>query len=197
MKPKKNYPQMKGLNFWEIVLFLFVISQYLFSKYPQFDEGVLTNLRSLLVNTKSLAETAREIGLGSYLKLSKGEEESKGRQNQSLLADCFEAFVGALFLDRGVETVFQFLKEVLFPKAEIFVQKRAFKDPKSMLQELVQSRKLGSPFYRVIGEMGPAHAKLFKIGVYVDDIFVGAGEGKSKREAEESAAKQALENFKE
>lgn len=193
---KEKLSSNERLEFLGDSVISFVVSKYLYHKYPNYDEGILTNLRSLLVNTKSLGETARELGLGDYLKLSKGEEESKGRQNQSLLADCFEAFVGALFLDQGIQEVTEFLEKVLFPKAELFVQKRAFKDPKSLLQELVQSRKKGSPLYKVVSEAGPAHARMFKVAAFVDETFVGEGKGKSKREAEESAAEQALENLR-
>ena len=174
----------------------FVVSQYLFTTFPQFEEGALTNIRSLMVNTKSLAAIAKELDFGSYLKLSKGEEESKGRQNQSLLADCFEGFVGALFVDQGVDAVIDFLKVVLLPKANEIIQNKSFKDPKSLLQELVQSRKLNSPMYKVLSEFGPAHAKRFRIGAHVDGRLFSEGEGKSKRDAEENAAQKALDFYK-
>jgi ribonuclease-3 len=171
----------------------FIVSRYLFNKYPQFDEGILTNLRSLLVNTKSLAHCAKELEFGKLLKLSKGEEESRGRQNQSLLADGFEAFIGALFLDQGIEAVSDFLNLVLIPKADLYVKNKTFKDPKSLLQERVQSGQKSSPVYKVIEEQGPAHAKVFTIGVYIDKSLIGTGSGKSKQEAEENAAKRGLE----
>lgn len=174
----------------------FVVSQYLYLQFPQFEEGALTNIRSLMVNTKSLAAIARELDFGSYLRLSKGEEESKGRQNQSLLADCFEGFVGALFVDQGIDAVIEFLKVVLLPKATEIIQNKSFKDPKSLLQELVQSRRQNSPMYKVISEFGPAHAKRFKIGAYVDSKLISEGEGKSKRDAEEDAAQKALDFYK-
>lgn len=172
----------------------FVISNYLYVKYPDFDEGNLTNLRSLMVNTKSLSEIARELNLGELLKLSKGEEESKGRENASLLENSFEAYTGALFLDQGMPAVVKFLGDVLFPKIQELVNKKAFKDPKSMLQEKVQAKRQGSPLYKVLEETGPAHAKTFKVGVFVDGKKLGEGTGKSKQIAEESAAKVALES---
>lgn len=171
----------------------FVVSKTLFKEYPQFEEGTLTNLRSLLVNTKSIAESARELSFGTMLKLSKGEEESKGRQNQSLLADSFEAFIGALFLDQGFEEVEKFLQETIIVKAKELALKRTLKDPKSLLQEHVQSNKQKSPAYTVTKEEGPAHAKTFTIGVYVGEKLLGTGVGKSKQEAEEHAAEAALE----
>jgi len=172
----------------------FVISNYLYSKYPDFDEGNLTNLRSLMVNTKSLSGIARELNMGQLLKLSKGEEESKGRENASLLENSFEAYVGALFLDQGIASVVKFLDNSLFPKIQELVNKKAFKDPKSLLQEKVQAKKQGSPSYKVLGETGPAHAKIFKVGVFVDGRKLGEGSGKSKQIAEEFAAKAALES---
>lgn len=171
----------------------FVVSNHLFTKYPQFDEGTLTNLRSLMVNTKSLSEIARELNMGSLLKLSKGEEESKGRENATLLENSFEAYVGALFLDQGMPSVVKFLEDSLFPKIQTLVAKKAFKDPKSLLQENVQARKQSSPIYKVLSEIGPAHAKIFKIGVYVDKKLIGEGSGKSKQIAQVQAAKAALE----
>ncbi|MBI2613405.1 MAG: ribonuclease III [Candidatus Levybacteria bacterium] len=172
----------------------FVVSDHLFTKFPDFEEGTLTNLRSLLVNTKNLSEIARELKMGKLLKLSRGEEESKGRENATLLENSFEAYIGALFLDQGIASVVKFLEDVLFPRIQNFVAKKAFKDPKSLLQEKVQAKKQNSPLYRVLCESGPAHAKTFKVGVYVDGKLLGEGSGKSKQIAEESAARVALES---
>lgn len=172
----------------------FVVSNYLYTKYPEFDEGTLTNIRSLMVNTRSLSDLARELEMGKLLKLSKGEEESKGRENATLLENSFEAFVGALFLDQGMPSVVKFLSNTLFPKIQDLVTKKAFKDPKSLLQEKFQAKKQGSPLYRVLEETGPAHAKAFKVGVFVDGKKLGEGTGRSKQVAEESAAKIALES---
>ncbi|MDO8658030.1 MAG: ribonuclease III [Candidatus Levybacteria bacterium] len=190
---KERTESNERLEFLGDSILSFVVSQYLFKKYPDFNEGTLTNLRSLLVNTKSLASISKHLDFGNLLRLSKGEEDSKGRQNQSLLADSFEAFIGALFLDQGIKKVFLFLEEVLLQKADDFVKKRSFKDPKSLLQEHVQARRQSSPIYKVILEEGPAHAKIFTVGVYVQNMLLGKGLGKSKQEAEENAAKQALE----
>jgi len=173
----------------------FIVSDHLFRTYPEFNEGVLTNLRSLLVNTKSLASLARECEFGQYLKLSKGEEESKGRENESLLANSFEAFIGALYQDAGINAVKIFLGETLIPKIEGYVEKRAFKDPKSLLQEFVQAQKQSSPYYKVLHEEGPPHDKTFTIGVVVNNEIMGEGIGKSKQEAEESAAREALKQI--
>lgn len=173
----------------------FIVSSHLYKTYPDFDEGILTNLRSLVVNTKSLAKTAKRLNFGTYLKLSHGEEDSGGRENESILANTFEAVIGALFIDQGIEAVKTFLYEVLIPEIEDYVQKRVFKDPKSLLQEYVQARKQNSPVYKVTHEEGPAHAKHFTIGVFVEDKQIGEGHGKSKQEAEEAAAQQALDQL--
>ena len=171
----------------------FVVSNYLYAKYPEFDEGTLTNLRSLMVNTKSLSEIARELHMGELLKLSKGEEESKGRESATLLENSFEAYLGALFLDQGMPSVVKFLQDSLFPKIQLLVAKKAFKDSKSLLQEKVQAKKQSSPVYKVLDETGPAHAKTFRVAVFVQGKMLGEGLGKSKQIAEESAAQAALE----
>lgn len=173
----------------------FVVSKYLYEKYPNFEEGILTNLRAQLVNTKSLADIARDLNFGSLLILSKGEEESKGRENQSILANSLEAFIGALFIDQGISSVTDFLNEVLLNKTEKIVLSKNFKDPKSLLQEKVQSRKLNSPVYKVLNEEGPPHARTFTVGAYVGEKIIAKGKGRSKQEAEVNSAKAAIEKF--
>jgi ribonuclease-3 len=192
---KEDLTSNERLEFLGDSIISFIVSDYLFQKFKNFNEGILTNLRSLLVNTKSLAALARSLNFGDLLMVSKGEEESKGRQNQSLLANSFEAFIGALFLDQGLDKVKEFLEEVLLPQADFYVKNKIFKDPKSLLQERVQSQKRGSLIYKVIDEAGPAHAKIFTVGVFINDLSFGEGKGKSKQEAEENAAQQALERL--
>ncbi|MEK7571389.1 MAG: ribonuclease III [Patescibacteria group bacterium] len=192
---KKKLESNERLEFLGDSILSFVVSEHLFKTYPQFDEGILTNLRSLVVNTKSLAKAARALDFGSRLMLSKGEEDSRGRENESLLANTFEAVIGAIFLDQGIDAVKVFLSDTIIPRIEEFVQKRVFKDPKSLLQEYVQSKRQNSPVYKVLHEEGPAHAKRFTIGVFIEDIQTGEGRGKSKQEAEEQAAQQALEKI--
>jgi ribonuclease III len=189
---KEKVPSNERLEFLGDSILSFIVSDYLFSKYPSFNEGKLTNLRSLLVNTKMLAELAKECDLGANLRLSKGEEESGGRNNQSLLADAFESFLGALFMDQGIEEVKKFIYMTVIPRADEFLKNNTLKDPKSKLQEYVQSKKQGSPFYRVTLEEGPAHARKFTVGVYVNEELMGEGSGKSKQEAEEDAASKAM-----
>lgn len=193
---KEKLSSNERLEFLGDSILSFVVSEYLYRKYPQYNEGMLTNIRSLLVNTKSLAIIAKELDFGNYLKLSKGEKESKGSQNQSLLADCFESFIGALYLDQGIDSVSKFLNDVLLFKTEEIIKNKSFKDPKSLLQEYVQAKKQNSPIYKVLEESGPAHAKRFKIGAYVNGRLLGEGIGSSKREAEENAAQNSLNYYK-
>lgn len=193
---KQKISSNERLEFLGDSILSFIVSDHLFTNYPIFNEGKLTNLRSLLVNTKMLADMARECNLGSLLRLSKGEEESGGRNNQSLLADTFEAFIGALFLDQGIEEVRKFINQTVIPRADEFIQKNLLKDPKSRLQELVQSKKQASPIYKVMEEEGPAHARKFTVGAYIEDELLGLGKGKSKQDAEENAAEKALEGLR-
>lgn len=192
---KDSTESNERLEFLGDSILSFIVSRHLFTTYPSYKEGVLTNLRSLLVNTKSLAQTAKELDFGALLKLSRGEQDSKGRENDTLLANCLEAFIGALYLDQGVEAVQEFLNEVLIPKAEEFIKQQTLKDPKSLLQETIQATQQQSPFYRVLEEEGLPHAKIFTIGVFVNESLVGKGKGKSKQEAEELAAKEALKKY--
>lgn len=192
---KEKLESNERLEFLGDSILSFVVSKKLFETYPQFDEGVLTNIRSLLVNTKTLAEIAHSLGFGKLLRLSKGEEEARGRENQSLLADSFESFVGALFLDQGLLAVELFIADNLFGLMEQIVAGKEFKDPKSLFQERTQSLHHTSPVYKVLEEAGPSHAKVFTVGVFVRDALLGQGVGKSKQEAESLAAKQALEKL--
>lgn len=172
----------------------FIVSSYLYENFPLFKEGVLTNIRSNLVNTKTLARISKNKGFGKLLKLSKGEEEGMGRENQSLLADCFEAFIGALFLDQGLEIIKNFILDSLKDELSDLISRKSLKDPKSLLQEKSQAKKLGTPIYKVVGENGPAHERTFTVDVIINNKTTGSGKGKSKQEAEEIAAEIALEN---
>ncbi|EKD65281.1 MAG: hypothetical protein ACD_50C00142G0004 [uncultured bacterium] len=189
---KEKTPSNERLEFLGDSILSFIVSTSLFNRYKEFNEGSLTNLRSLLVNTKTLSKIAQELNFGDLLMLSKGEEESKGRQNPTLLANCFEAYVGALFIDQGIEESSKFINSVLLSKVDEIIQKETLKDPKSILQEIVQAKKQKSPIYKVVEESGPAHDKLFTVGAFVGENMVGKGTGRSKQIAEENAAKVAL-----
>jgi len=171
----------------------FVVSNEIYSRFPDKEEGYLTALRANLVNTIALAEIAKKMNLGSELFLSKGEEDGGGRANTSLLADTVEAIIGAIFIDQGLTSATEFIKETLLAEVE---KKSAepLKDAKSSLQEYVQAKNLPTPKYQVMEETGPDHDKKFVIEVIVDGKSWGRGLGKSKNSAEQEAAGQALAN---
>jgi len=172
-----------------------VVSEFLFTKYPDHPEGDLTAYRAALVRTTTLAKLAENLHLGDKLKMSKGEELSGGRTNPSLLANTVEAVLGALYLDQGYQVVFDFLSHHLFPLIDTIVEKKLFKDYKSTLQELVQAQGLQSPEYRVVAETGPDHDKEFTVSVLINDQDYASGIGKSKQAAQQEAARLALEKL--
>lgn len=172
------------------------VSKYLYENYPDKPEGELTAYRAALVKTGTLAKTAKTLDLGGQLRLSKGEELSGGRQNLSLLANTFEAVVGAIYLDQGFEAAYGFLGEHLFPQIGEIIKLKLFKDYKSSLQELVQAKGADSPIYVVKGESGPDHEKSFNVAVVVDGTEMGSGTGRSKQQAQQHAAKAALEKYR-
>lgn len=169
----------------------FVVSQILFEKFKDKEEGYLTALRANLVNTISLADIARNLNLGKELFLSKGEEDSGGRSNTSLLADTVEAIIGAIYIDRGIGEAEEFIVQNLLSDVDLRAA-QPLKDPKSVLQEFVQSQGFPTPKYQVVSESGPDHSKKFVIEVQVKGESWGKGEGKSKSVAEQEAAKEAL-----
>ncbi|OGE15400.1 ribonuclease III [Candidatus Daviesbacteria bacterium RIFCSPHIGHO2_12_FULL_37_11] len=173
----------------------FIISTYLYSSRPKDPEGDLTNLRSYIVKTKSLAEASEKLELGKYLKLSKGEEISGGRYNTQLLANTFEALLGAIFLDLGLETATKIIHQTLLPDFRNELEAGPPKDSKSELQELAQEKLKESPHYKIIGTKGPDHAKEFMVAVFIKGKEVGRGTGSSKQAAEEMAALNALKSF--
>lgn len=184
------------LEFLGDAVLSFITSHYLYTTYPNFPEGTLTNIRSTLVKTKSLAIVATEIGLGQLLLLSRGEESSGGRTNESLLADGFEALLGAIYLDQGVDSATTFLLTYLLSKTDSIIQTKSYIDFKSLLQEIIQEKTKASPLYRVVKSEGPDHNKTFWIEVVTENEVVGVGSGKSKQEAEQRAAEAALEKLK-
>jgi len=167
-------------------------TQQLFDHFPHLSEGILTNIRAALVRTESLARTAACLDLGRYLLLSKGEDEGGGRENPSLLADTFEAVVGAVYLDQGWEAVSQFLEKRLLKKLIRLGKKGDIKDAKTQLQEIVQAKLKLTPHYQIVEEEGPDHQKLFTAAVFFNQKEIATGKGSSKKEAEERAARKAL-----
>ncbi|KXT84442.1 ribonuclease III [Streptococcus panodentis] len=169
-----------------------IISEYLYKKYPKRPEGDLSKLRSMIVREESLAGFTRDCQFDRYVKLGRGEEKSGGRSRDTILGDLFEAFLGALLLDKGVETVKDFLYQVMIPKVEAGNFERVT-DYKTKLQELLQVNGDVEILYQVISESGPAHAKNFEVAVRINGREAGQGQGRSKKLAEQEAAKNAFE----
>ncbi len=171
----------------------FIVGEWVFHRFPEMPEGNLTKIRSSLVRNERLAEFARRLDLGSLLRLGRGEKSSGGHLRDSLLGSAFEALIGALYLDAGIESVKRFVVPFLDQSREAIIQE--LNDPKSELQEITQSMKMGTPYYRVIGVSGPDHARLFEVQVEIAGQVKGRGKGSSKSIAEREAARDALTNL--
>lgn len=167
------------------------VTQYLYAKFSDFPEGQLTSLRSLVVCTPSLANLAKNIKLDQALLLSESEEKNGGRANPSILADAFEAVIGAIYQDEGQTASDKFLAEILPPIITQYSQKSNYKDPKSNLQEIVQAKFNQTPHYETLSESGPDHLKHFEVGLYIGEKLIAKGSGKSKQQAETEASIQA------
>ena len=171
----------------------FVTGEYLYHRFPEMREGPLTSLRSVLVRRSTLARFAREWDLGRHLQMGHGEAESGGRNRPATLCAAFEALVGALYLDQGIDAVQRLIAPLVVPEISRTLQERLDKDPKSSLQEMAQARMHHTPRYTTVGERGPDHAKQFTVAVTIGDRVFGQGQGPSKQQAAQAAAKEALE----
>lgn len=170
-----------------------IATHFLYEEFPEKTEGELTAFRAALVNAVTLSEVAASLGMNDYLLLSRGEAKDQGRARGVLLANAFEALIGAIYLDLGYEAARGFISKHLFPKIDTIIKNRLWQDAKSALQEKVQESEGLTPYYSVLGETGPDHDKQFSVGVYVKDELLAEGSGKSKQEAEQAAARAALE----
>jgi len=170
-----------------------VVTEYLYMQYPKKAEGELTNWRAALVNAKILAEVAKELDFNEFLLLSRGESKETGKARQYILANTFESLIGAIYLDSGYKTCEDFIKKYLIMRLPEIIKKGLFKDAKSRFQEEAQERTGITPTYKVLKESGPDHAKHFIIGVFLEKDLIAQGQGSSKQEAEEDAARNALE----
>jgi ribonuclease-3 len=170
----------------------FLVGAWLYNHFPEMNEGQLTRMRSALVRTEQLSVFASRIDLGSAVRLGYGEEAGGGRKRLALLCASFEALVGALYLDAGLQAVRDFVEPMLGTAAANILDNHKEKDPKSILQERVQSQGYGPPVYRTTAAYGPDHAKVFEVEVLVGDQVRGRGQGRSKQSAAKSAAREAL-----
>jgi ribonuclease-3 len=169
-----------------------VITRYLYDKYPKKPEGELTAYRSSLVNTVSLAESSEALEVNDYLLLSKGEAKDGGRARQHILANAFEAIIGAIYLDQGYDTAEKFIAGTLYGKIDEIVKEGLWRDSKSWVQEKSQEEVGVTPAYAILDETGPDHDKNFVAGIYFAEELIAKGKGKSKQEAEQNAAREAL-----
>lgn len=169
-----------------------VVTDYLFKQYPEKPEGELTAVRAALVNTTSLSDASTKLGINDFLLMSKGESKDTGRARQYILANAFEAAIGAIYLDQGYEVARNFIDSQLFHKTDKIIEDRLWQDAKSRFQELAQDKVSITPSYETLSQEGPDHDRVFTIGVYLKDKKVAEGSGRSKQEAEQDAAINAL-----
>ena len=194
-----NEHRSQGLGSNERLEFLgdsvlgFVTAEYLFARHPDLPEGDLTRIRAALVCEQSLHEVAQKLNLGSYLKLGKGEDAGGGRERPSIVADAVEAVLAAVYLDGGIGSARKLIQKFILDREE---EKSASRDYKTALQELVQRESGQVLGYRLIGAEGPDHAKIFSVEVDLNGAPIGQGQGRSKKEAEQNAAKTAIEKLK-
>ncbi|HEY84109.1 MAG TPA: ribonuclease III [Chloroflexi bacterium] len=173
----------------------FITGEFLFHRFPEMEEGELTSLRSALVRTETLAKYAQHINLGNCIAMGKGEAVSGGRARQAILCGAFEALIGALYLDQGIDVVTQFVMPLHKPEIQEILDTQRHRDPKSLLQELAQGHYKITPTYKNISAKGPDHAKSFTIGAYLDAERYGEGSGPNKQLAAQAAAQAALERL--
>lgn len=169
-----------------------VVTDYLFRTYPDKPEGELTAVRAALVNTQSLSTASSNLNINDFLLMSRGEAKDSGRARQYILANAFEAIIGAMYMDQGYESARTFIAAQLFPKTEEIITKRLWQDPKSRFQELAQEHESVTPVYDTIEQSGPDHDRTFTIGVFLRKEKIAEGTGLSKQEAEQEAAQAAI-----
>ncbi len=170
-----------------------VVTEFLYAKYPEKQEGELTAYRAALVNTQSIADAGTRLGINDFLLLSRGEAKDTGRARQIILANAFEALIGALYLDHGYGAARDFIAAQLFHKTDDVVAKRLWQDAKSRFQEAAQEHEGVTPSYELLAQSGPDHDKRFTAGVYLRQELIAKGDGNSKQEAQQAAAEKALE----
>jgi ribonuclease-3 len=191
--PRTGLVHNERLEFLGDAVLELVSTEFLFQKYPHQNEGDLTAYRSALVNAITLGEVATHLGFNEMMKLSKGEAKDVHRARSSILADAYEAFIGALYLEEGYDAAKTFITSTLLGKTDDIIRKGLYKDAKSFVQEKSQEIYSLTPNYKVLEEEGPDHDKLFLVGIYFGDEKIAEGRGRSKQEAETSAARAALE----
>lgn len=191
--PRSGLEHNERLEFLGDAVLELVVTDYLFRTYPSSPEGELTAYRSAIVNAVIIAEVASALGMNEYLLLSKGEAKDTGRARSTILANTYESFVGALYIDQGYAPCRDFIMRTLLPRLDEIIAKKSWKDAKSWVQEEAQERLGVTPSYKVVAENGPDHDKHFTIGIFFGDKKIAEGKGRSKQEGEQKAATAALE----
>jgi ribonuclease-3 len=195
--PEFPFEDNERLEFLGDAVLDFVTGEYLYHRFPEQHEGSLTSLRSVLVRRTTLADFARRWDLGRHLMMGHGEAETGGRNRAATLCAAFEAVIGALYLDQGLDSVLQAIEPLVIPQITRTLKERLDKDPKSSLQEIAQGRLHKTPRYRTVAESGPDHAKEFTVEATIGGDVYGTGKGHNKQEAAQEAARAALERFEE
>jgi len=190
--PGSNLAHNERLEFLGDAVLELIVTDYLYKKYKGYTEGELTAIRSALVNAITISEVAGKIGMNEYLLLSKGEGKDTGKARQYILANTYEAYLGAVYLDQGYDISNKFVVETLLPFTDEIVKKKLWRDAKSLIQEKVQEFIGVTPAYKILNESGPDHDKHFTVGIYFGSELIAEGKGKSKQEAEQKAAEVAL-----
>lgn len=188
----ENIEHNERLEFLGDAVLELVMTDFLYKKYPDRTEGDLTSYRAALVNTISISDAAVKLNMNDCLLLSKGESKDTGRARQYILANTYEAFIGALYMDQGYDAAQKFIADTLFHKTDEIVANRLWQDSKSRFQEVAQEKEGITPSYNILEDSGPDHDKVFIVGVFLDKEMVGKGQGNSKQDAEQKAAENAL-----
>jgi ribonuclease-3 len=190
--PDFNLDHNERMEFLGDAVLELIVSENLYKNYPENPEGELTNWRAALVNAKMLSSIAEEIGLNDFLLLSRGETKELGKARAYILANTIEALIGAIYLDSGYKEAQDFIEKYIIKKLPDIIENKLYKDAKSQFQEEAQDRAGITPVYKVTEESGPDHKKNFTVGVFLSSEMIAKGQGFSKQEAEEAAAKEAL-----
>ena len=192
---KSAHEHNERLEFLGDAVLELVSSDFLFRNYD-YPEGVMTALRAALVRTESIGDAGKELGYEPLVRLSKGEKHGSERAHDVILADCFEAVIGAIYLDQGYEKAKEFISKHILVKIDVILEEGSWRDPKSYVQELAQKIDGMTPVYRTLKEEGPDHDKKFTVGVYVGDSLKGTGIGHSKQEAQTEAAREGVKKYR-
>jgi len=194
--PMWRFPHNERLEYLGDAVLELAVTEFLYKKFPSYEEGTLTSLRAALVNYQMLSRVARAISLENYLLLSRGEAKDMGKAREVILANAVEALLGAIYLDQGYAVAADLVEKIVMVHLDEIIKYELYKDPKSRLQEIVQEKIKVTPTYRVLKESGPDHQKNFLVGVFFGEKMVAQGEGSSKQEAELKAAEAALSKLK-